>query len=94
MRKGTFLGKENGSNVMKLSKKQQEVIDLMNNGWELGQTTGYSSRTWLQKGGIGRGGEAKTISSSTLLALHKKRVIKLRLEHYPFKYWELIKEDK
>ena len=47
----------------KLSKVQEEVLALMNDNWELGRDTGgFSSPTWwLQKGGLGHGGEARYI---------------------------------
>ncbi len=60
---------------MKLSKTQQEVIDLMKSGWELGQSMAIHSRTWLQKNGLGRGGETKNVSGATVHALYRKGLI-------------------
>lgn len=58
---------------MKLSKTQLEILKFMGYGWELGQMlcTNLSVRCWLQKNGIGKGGECKKIKNS-------KSVIKLR----------------
>lgn len=57
---------------MKLSKKLVEILELMNNGYELGCTDeiqGY--RWWLQKGGLGKGGDS--------VHLHRRvKVSKLR----------------
>jgi len=61
---------------MKLSKTQQEVIDLMKNDWELGTSMSGEHHSWLQKGGLGKGGESKTVSSATVHALYRKGLIK------------------
>lgn len=61
---------------MKLSKAQQEILDLMNNGWELGKYGGLEPKYSIQKGGLGRGGESKIINYRTILALYKKGLIK------------------
>lgn len=45
------------------SKKLEEILRLMNSGWELG--CGHSGGYWLQKGGIGRGGECIWIHGRT-----------------------------
>jgi len=53
---------------MKLSKTQLEVLRLMNEGWELGRNNdgGWGGRQWwMQKGGLGYGGDDKTINSAT-----------------------------
>jgi len=66
---------------MKLSKLQQEVIDLMNNGWELGRDVTYNGRCWMQKGGLGCGGNTKKVGHNTVHALYRKGLIE---EHYRF----------
>lgn len=68
---------------MKLTKAQQEIIDLLKNGWELGISAGFNARCWIQKGGIGRGGESKDIRHSTYTALRKAKAIKLVEQGYP-----------
>ncbi len=64
----------------------------MQSGWELGTTTRYANgtRAWLQKGGIGKGGESRNISSATVHALSKKGLIKSEYS-VPTKKWRLIK---
>lgn len=74
---------------MKLSKVQQEVLDLMANGWELGRSEGFVSRCWLQKGGLGRGGEAKDVRSTTLRKLWVLELIKIAKEEYPVTHFIL-----
>ena len=43
---------------MKLSKKLIEILELMNNGWELGFDDGFTSHWRIQQGGLGKGGNA------------------------------------
>lgn len=57
--------------MKKLSKAQQAVLDLMNDGWELGWGLDFHGRCWIQKGGVGFGGESKDISSATAYALRR-----------------------
>ena len=44
-------------------------IDLSNwilkQGWELGNDLSVNGRSWIQEGGLGKGGESKNVSSST-----------------------------
>lgn len=65
----------------KLSKTQQEVLHMMRNGWELGTSSGLHGRSWLQRGGLGRGGEVKRVSYATVYSLFKAGLIK---HHYGF----------
>ncbi len=59
---------------MALSKSQQLVIDKMKEGWELGSST--MGRAWLQKNGLGRGGETMGVHRNTLHSLYKMGLIK------------------
>lgn len=55
-----------------LSKVQAEVLALLQSGeWELGESVARlsGSRYWLQKGGVGRGGESREVRWSTAKAL-------------------------
>ena len=74
---------------MKLSKVQREVVELMKRGWELGCSTSFDSRCWMQKDGLGRGGETKDVRSSTVFALHKKEVIILTNRGFPIRKYGL-----
>lgn len=59
----------------KLSATQIWVLELMQDGYELGQSSGFGKRVWLQKGGCGKGGDVKNISSSTLHAMINLKLI-------------------
>ncbi len=65
-----------GKEVEALSPAQQHVIDRMEQGWELGMSRGFNPSCWLQKNGIGRGGETEHIRSTTLDALFKKGLVR------------------
>lgn len=78
----------------KLSKAQQEVVDLMRSGWELSASMAFDRRTWLQKGGTGRGGEMKRVSGATLYALWKAKAIKVRVEKFPSQIFKLQEDFK
>lgn len=80
--------------MKKLSKTQQEVVELMRSGWELGQGMNLYGRTWLQKGGCGRGGDTKNISSATLFALRKANAIKVKKREWSLETYELTEDFK
>ena len=68
---------------MKLPKTQIDILDKMDNGWELGLATGYKgSRAWLQKGGLGYGGDSQKVHRNTLFSLEAKGLIK-RIYGFP-----------
>ena len=60
---------------MQLSHTQNKVVQLMNEGWDLSWYDGITVNCQLQKGGCGKGGEIKFISTGTVLALRTKQVI-------------------
>ena len=64
--------------MAKLSKAQQDVIDKMRDGWQLGRNTSisYATPCWIQEGGIGYGGKTQNVSRSTFRALWNKGLIK------------------
>lgn len=74
---------------MKLSKTQKELIELMKNGWELGHSQGMRSRAWLQKDGVGCGGECKDMSISTFHVLRDKKLVEISLNRYPISKYKL-----
>lgn len=79
----------------KLSKTQQEVVNLMRSGWELSASMTFDRRTWLQKGGTGRGGEMKRVSGATLHALWKAKVLKVKTaQKFPSEIFELTGDFK
>ena len=75
---------------MKISATQQEILDLMANGWELSQSTGIDSWWTIQKGGTGRGGETRTVSSATAYVLLDKGFIKMKSDGFPKRKYCLI----
>lgn len=75
---------------MKPTKKQQEVLDLMHEGWELGSDMGWNPFAWLQKNGLGRGGATVKVSMATLHSLRDKGFIRLASTNYPLRRYELI----
>ena len=60
---------------MKLTKRQQEVIDYMSDGWALGASHALSSHIWLQKDGLGRGGDCVDVHAATFNGLHRRGMI-------------------
>lgn len=76
----------------KPTKVQLTVIDLMQKGWQLGWSMSFDSRAWLQKGGIGRGGDCKYVSQSTVLSLWRKGLIEKDEEKYPTKTFKLTEK--
>ncbi len=66
-----------------LSKTQQWVVDQMRAGWELGRDSYLPYRTWMQKGGIGRGGKVATVNRRTFYALWKAGVIEVSKDSLP-----------
>lgn len=78
---------------MKLTKAQQEVINLMGQAWELGTSSGITSRCWLQKNGLGRGGDTKTISYVTKNKLESMGLI-VGTYKFPITKYELTELGK
>lgn len=67
---------------LKLSKVQQNILDLMNTDWELSESL-TSRRYWLQQGGSGKGGDTKKVASSTVSFLLKNNLIELNERKFP-----------
>lgn len=67
----------------KLSATQLHILELMNDGWELGHSRGMYPGFWIQKNGIGKGGESKSISSATFHVLLDTKSIEKFKEGYP-----------
>lgn len=67
---------------MKLSKVQQNILELMNNGWELAESLS-NGRYWLQLGGSGKGGDTKKVASNTVSILLKNNLIEVNERKFP-----------
>lgn len=81
---------------MKLSKTQLEVLRLMASGeWELGFTSGFGdAHYWMQKGGLGRGGETKKINVKTGHALYRKGFTELSKLGFPTSHYRLTEKGQ
>ena len=64
-----------------ITPKQKEFLQLIVDGWEIGMGTGFTPRAWIQKGGLGRGGEARDIHFNTFSAMRLKGLIELNEQH-------------
>jgi hypothetical protein len=63
--------------MMQLSKAQSRVLQLLQEGWELGVSSGIVGNAWLQKNGLGRGGETEFVNYNTFHSLYKRGLIKV-----------------
>jgi hypothetical protein len=77
-----------------LSKTQYKVLQLMNEGWQLGTDTFNKNRTWLQKNGIGYGGETFEVKQNTLNSLKRLNLIDFDKKQYPVNIFKLNKLGK
>ena len=75
--------------MKKMTKAQQEVIAMMRDGWELGVSTSFDGRCWLQKGGCGLGGETKSVNVRTVSALRKAGLIESAGRSFPTEKYRL-----
>jgi len=79
---------------MKLSKAQQDVIDKLKSGWQLGRLTGFDCGWWLQKGELGRGAQICDVKNNTVHALIKRGLIEQKRYGSITPFWGLTKEKK
>ena len=89
---------------MKLSKQQKRIMELLQDGWELGVhtcTSGYTKifrRAILQKNGLGKGAPLEDAKATSVFALEKMGLIKQTDEPtYPMvrpTRYELTKEGE
>ena len=77
--------------MSKPTKKQMEVLTLMNEGWEMGFSNTMNSRVWLQKNGVGRGGESMDVHINTFNGLHLRGLV--RRKEYKFPTSEYVLTD-
>lgn len=79
---------------MKISKAQQRVVTLMEEGWELGWSSSIGGRIWLQKNGVGRGGETERVLPATAMALIKAGIIVCDKPSFPTSKYRLTNTSK
>lgn len=77
--------------MSKLSPTQREIIDCMKNGWELGTSMMIDGGSWLQKGGLGHGGEHRKVSTVSVHALQKLGLI-IPIRGFPTQRWKLARK--
>jgi hypothetical protein len=59
-----------------MTLKQEEIIKLLETKeWEIATTSGWHTSCWIQKGGIGKGGESYKVNRNTFNALFKKGLL-------------------
>ncbi len=69
--------------MKKLSETQIEIIKLMREGWQMGVSLAGSSRIWIQKDGVGRGGETKKVTSPVYNGLKERGVLECVDNDFP-----------
>lgn len=80
---------------MKLPTKAYDVVLKLRAGWELGQSTAFGhERCWIQKDGIGRGGESINIHGNTLQALLRRGLVKRVGHGFPTQRYKLVEGKK
>ena len=77
---------------LKVTKIQQDVLDKMNDGWELGRDNFLYGRSRVQQGGLGRGGRTQTVSWNTIRGLLKRGLIR-EIHGFPDIRYVIIKEQ-
>lgn len=82
----------------KLSKAQRDLLEKIASGeWELGTSTAMASRrrsAWIQRGGIGRGGEAVAVSHATVHALYRRGMITYGDKSFPTRTWKVTEKGR
>ncbi len=79
---------------MKLTTNQIEVIKLMREGWQMGHSAVMTRRTWLQKDGVGRGGESKDVNKNTFNSLVFKNLLNQDKYSFPTVTYKLTELGK
>ena len=80
---------------MKLNSKLIEILELMNSGWQLGNSGACMRGWWLQKGGCGKGGETKYLHGRTnVYELWTKKLIVSDGYNFPIEKYHLTEKGK
>ena len=61
--------------IVKLTPTMKEVMVKIREGWAVGYSHGLNPHAWIQKNGVGRGGEAMHVRLDTFFALHDSGLI-------------------
>ena len=76
----------------KLTKTQAILLEKLLNGWEAGTSSNLNGRSWIQHGGLGKGGPSETVRIDTLIALDKAGHIRNQYG-FPTSKWKLTSQD-
>lgn len=60
---------------------KEQIIRLMKSGWELGRS--HNGRWWIQKDGLGSGGESNNVHANTARSLLNNKIIKSKGYGFP-----------
>ena len=81
-------------NKIKTSEKQQKVLDLLKEGWEMAETLSWKPdnppHIRLQQDGLGNGGKVYRTDARTLNSLLARKVVKYKKENHCVKDKKLI----
>ena len=75
--------------MTKPTPKQQRVLDMMAEGWELGLYGGLNPSAILQKRGIGKGGAVESVHLGTFVALRRHGKIQCKKQGSPVSIYEV-----
>lgn len=78
-----------------LTPKQREVVDRLREGWELGVSKSLDrQRVWIQKNGVGRGGESVDLRPRTFEALKSAGLLVPSKSKYPTYAYVLVGDPR
>ena len=59
----------------RLTDQQRHILELLNDGWQIGTGSAPGDRNWIQQGGAGRGGKTEDVKRADIDALFNQRLI-------------------
>ncbi len=80
--------------MSKPTKKQLEILTLMKEGWEMGVSTGLTFHAWIQKDGVGRGGDTVKLHGNTFSGLSHRGFIAPTERRFPTSIWILTETGR
>lgn len=77
--------------TIKLTKLRAQILNRMRDGWEMGMAPKLRLGTsyWIQRNGVGRGGETQRFNSSTFEYFLSNKLIELKAKRYPTSIYQL-----
>ena len=80
--------------MSKPTKKQMEILTLMDSGWEMGVSSAFDFSAWVQKDGVGRGGAVVRLHANTFSGLSHRGFIEPAKHGYPSSIWKLTESGR